>query len=156
MTRCSGWPITRRCDCSAVTMATTCEPCVMFPCDLPNWPAIKEKLLGLNGLTSPTRLVEQLQAIQQLIPVDEGPWGAGNGVREGNWARFLSLTQSKLRLCSANHRAGYFSNLACDWLSTVWAYSELKTENGPRFVLIFVGKYENIFVSFSILEQGWF
>ena len=36
-------------------------------------------------------------------------------------ARFLSLTQSKLRLCSANHRAGYFSNLACDWLSTGWA-----------------------------------
>ena len=41
------------------------------------------------------------------------------------WARFLSLAQSKLRLCSANHRAGYFSNLACDWLSIVWAYSEL-------------------------------
>ena len=47
-------------------------------------------------------------------------------------ARFLSLTQSKLRLCSANHRAGYFSNLACDWLSIVWAYSEQETENGPR------------------------
>ena len=30
------------------------------------------------------------------------------------WARFLSLTRSKLRQCSANHRAGYFSNLACD------------------------------------------
>ena len=27
----------------------------------------------------------------------------------------------KLRLCSANHRAGYFSNLACDWPSTVWS-----------------------------------
>ena len=36
--------------------------------------------------------------------------------------RFLSLAQSKLRLCSANHRAGYFSNLACDWLSIVWAF----------------------------------
>ena len=47
-------------------------------------------------------------------------------------ARFLSLARSKLRLCSANHRAGYFSNLACDWLSTVWAYSEQETENGPR------------------------
>ena len=44
-------------------------------------------------------------------------------------ARFLSLAQSKLRLCSANHRAG---NLACDWLSIVWAYSEQETENGPR------------------------
>ena len=47
-------------------------------------------------------------------------------------ARFLSLAWSKLRLCSANHRAGYFSNLACDWLSIVWAYSEQETENGPR------------------------
>ena len=48
-------------------------------------------------------------------------------------ARFLSLAWSKLRLCSANHRAGYFSNLACDWLSIVWAYPEQETENGPRF-----------------------
>ena len=48
-------------------------------------------------------------------------------------ARFLSLTWSKLRLCSANHRAGYFSNLACDWLSIVWAYSKWETDNGPRF-----------------------
>ena len=48
------------------------------------------------------------------------------------WARFLSLAQSKLRLCSANHRAGYFSNLTCDWLSMVWAYSKQETENGPR------------------------
>ena len=53
------------------------------------------------------------------------------------WACFLSLTWSKLRLCSANHRAGYFSNLACDWVSIVWAYSEQETENGPwyHFVL---------------------
>ena len=35
---------------------------------------------------------------------------------------FLSLARSKLRLCSANHRAGYFSNLPCDWLSIVWAF----------------------------------
>ena len=48
------------------------------------------------------------------------------------WASFLSLAQSKLRLCSANHRAGYFSNLACDWPSIVWAYSEQETENRPR------------------------
>ena len=49
------------------------------------------------------------------------------------WARFLSLAQSKLRLCSANHRPGYWSNLPCDWLSTAWAYSEQETENGPWF-----------------------
>ena len=29
------------------------------------------------------------------------------------------------------HRAGYFSNLPCDWLSIVWVYSEQETENGP-------------------------
>ena len=32
-------------------------------------------------------------------------------------AHFLSLVPSKLRLCMANHRTGYFSNLAGDWLS---------------------------------------
>ena len=47
------------------------------------------------------------------------------------WARFLSLARSKLRLCSANHRTGYWSNLSCDWPSTAWAYSEQKTENEP-------------------------
>ena len=51
------------------------------------------------------------------------------------WACFLSLTRSKLRLCSTNHRAGYFSNLACGWLSIVWAYSQQETENGPWSVL---------------------
>ena len=40
------------------------------------------------------------------------------------WAGFLSLARSKLRLCSTNHRSGYWSNLPCDWPSTAWAYSE--------------------------------
>ena len=44
---------------------------------------------------------------------------------------FLSLARSKLRLCSANHRPGYWSNLPCDWPSTALAYSEQETENGP-------------------------
>ena len=47
------------------------------------------------------------------------------------WTRFLSLARRKLRLCSANHRPGYWSNLPCDWPSTAWAYSEQQTENGP-------------------------
>ena len=41
-----------------------------------------------------------------------------------NWhprARFLSLARSKLRLCLANHRPGYWSNLPCDWPNTAWA-----------------------------------
>ena len=40
---------------------------------------------------------------------------------------------SKLRLCSANHRPGYWSNLPCDWLSTAWAYPEQETENRPGY-----------------------
>ena len=48
--------------------------------------------------------------------------------------RFLSLAQSKLRLCSANHRSGYWSNLPCDCLSTVCAYSEQETEKSPCLV----------------------
>ena len=60
-------------------------------------------------------------------------------------ARFLSLAQSKLSLCSANHRPGYWSNLPCDWPSTASAYSEQDTENGPRCphgscVQVFPGK----------------
>ena len=51
-------------------------------------------------------------------------------------ARFLSLARSKLRLFSANHRAGYFSNSACDWLSIVLAYSELETETGPDLAFL--------------------
>ena len=43
----------------------------------------------------------------------------------------LSLAQSKLKLCSANHRPGYWSNLPCDWPSTAWAYSEQEAENRP-------------------------
>ena len=53
------------------------------------------------------------------------------------WAHFLSLARSKLGLYSANHSAGYFSNLACDWLSVVWADSELATEYGPWVVTDF-------------------
>ena len=47
-------------------------------------------------------------------------------------ARFLSLVQRKLRLCSTNLRPGYWSNLPCDWPSTAWAYSEQLTENDSR------------------------
>ena len=35
----------------------------------------------------------------------------------------------KLRLFSANHRQGYWSNLPCDWLSTAWAHSKQETIN---------------------------
>ena len=60
-----------------------------------------------------------IRALFSMIGLEQGPFS-------------VPYTQSKLRLCSGNHRAGYFSNLACDWLSIVWAYSEQETENGPR------------------------
>ena len=44
----------------------------------------------------------------------------------------LFSARSKLRLCSTNHRPGYWSNLPCDWLSTAWVYFEQETENRPR------------------------
>ena len=53
-------------------------------------------------------------------------------------ACFLALTRSKLRLCLANHKAGYFSNLTCDWLSMVWAHFEQETENGPWLATFFI------------------
>ena len=42
---------------------------------------------------------------------------------------------SKLRLCSANHRPGYWSNLPCDCPSIACAYSEQETENGPWYMM---------------------
>ena len=72
-----------------------------------------------------------ISSVQQKAPYECKPpaclvWGAWNNLAKHKtvktMARFLS--RSKLRLCSANHRAGYFSNLACDWLSIVWAYSK--------------------------------
>ena len=63
------------------------------------------------------------------VVMDGFEYGPVFGIIQG---LFLSLARSKLRLCLANHMAGYFSNLACDWLSIVWAYSEQETENGPR------------------------
>ena len=49
------------------------------------------------------------------------------------WARLLYLAGSRLRLCSANHRPGYLSNLPCDWPNAAWAYSKQETENGLKF-----------------------
>ena len=45
----------------------------------------------------------------------------------------FSVSYSELRLCSANHRAGYFSNLACDWLSIVGTHSEQETKTALIF-----------------------
>ena len=72
-----------------------------------------------------------------IFHLDLGSITRMNSDEEGNMyalirARFLSIARSKLRLCSANHRAGYFSDLACDLLSIIWVYSKQETENEPR------------------------
>ena len=51
---------------------------------------------------------------------------------------FLSLAWSKLRLCSANDKAGYFSNLAYDLQNIVWACSERETEIRPSSNALFL------------------
>ena len=72
-------------------------------------------------------------------------------------ARFLSLARSKLRLCLANHRAGYFSNLACDWLSIVWAYSEQETENGPRLIWLSIHiLWFWVYIMHEVVLDNWF
>ena len=80
-------------------------------------------------------------------------------------ARFLSLARSKFRLWSANHRPGYLSNLPCDWLSTVWAYSEQETENWPwsfstpviaelYAILCYIGQcYNHTWLKFEMWKQ---
>ena len=85
---------------------------------------------------------EKMAQLWSHRPVRKSWWGALHNQQElawsgpYNWACFLSPTWSKLRLCSANHRAGYFSSLACYWLSIVWAYSKQDIENGPSLKVL--------------------
>ena len=67
------------------------------------------------------------------------------------WARFVSLVRSKLRLSSANHRPGYWSNLRCDWPSTARAYFEQETENGPWCTMCFLC----VFMMLPALHSVW-
>ena len=71
------------------------------------------------------------------------------------WARFLSLARSKLRLCSANHRPGYWSNLPCDWPSTAWTYSKQEAENRPWCCDQMIAKAGNETDPPSWLEPYW-
>ena len=49
---------------------------------------------------------------------------------EQNWARFLSLAPSKLRLCSANHRTG-----CSDWAQSELTQSK-RQKTGPVVILM--------------------
>ena len=46
-------------------------------------------------------------------------------------ARFLSLARGEPGLCSADHGAGYFSNLACGWLGFDWLAPGVRRKVGP-------------------------
>ena len=82
--------------------------------NLPNWR--QEHIMGYQSKYTPWLFISW--------------WCKAPALTSVTWACVLSLVWGKLRLCSANHRAGYFSKLACDWLSIVWAYSEQETEMG--------------------------
>ena len=92
------------------------------------------KEVKIQLLMQPPRLQHTVECHYKLSNIT---WYYGSNVvnpatkHKKIWACFLSLARSKLRLCSVNHRAGYVSNIAYDWLSTVWAYSEQETENRP-------------------------
>ena len=66
--------------------------------------------------------------------------------------RFLSLARSKLRLCSANHRSGYWNNPPCHWPSTAWAYSEQETENGSWSILNHYLTHQNMDDTYNFWE----
>ena len=80
-------------------------------------------------LTSLVWIAHQSQSLCDEFHISETRWSKPTVTR----ARFLSLTPGKLRLYSANHRPGYWSNLPYDWPSTASAYSEQETENGPWY-----------------------
>ena len=77
------------------------------------------------------------------------PWNRESVVVLVTWDRILSLARIKLRLCSVNHRAGYFSNLVCDWLSTVRTYSRQKTKLGHGLHIL--GSLPTRFKCFGVL-----
>ena len=58
------------------------------------------------------------------------PGGSSNGYAQHRHQGQFSAS-CKLRLCSANHSPGYWSNLPCDWPSTACAYSEQETKKRP-------------------------
>ena len=66
-------------------------------------------------------------------------------VNDPNDCMKCSLCLKQLKLCLANRRAGYFSSLACDWLSTDWAYSEKETEMGPDSIIVLLWCFMSVF-----------
>ena len=67
------------------------------------------------------------------MPLSCSSLGLGSCGPTVSRARFLSCAWSKLRLCSANHRPGYWSNLPFDWPSTVWRRRGRQVSSAPAF-----------------------
>ena len=86
-------------------------------------------ILRADSMFAPSQWETSLQSNTVSHRLGANPESALHSVE--TWACFLSLARSKFRLCSANHRPGYWSNLPCDWLSIAWAYPEQQTENRP-------------------------
>ena len=102
--------------------------------------------LPLTRVFDKAEIQRKIQATPRPDP--RGKTNIADALRVRSWlfrARFRSLARSKLRLCLANYRAGYFNNLAYDWLSIVWAYSEQKTENSG-------GDFQNVSDSISLIR----
>ena len=92
------------------------------PCSYPLWLTLG-LIYGLGSAGGPA--ASQLEVMFEMI-ID---W---HRFQHGNFYEMqgpCSVSWIKLRLCSATHRPGHWSNLPCDWPSTAWAYSEQETEN---------------------------
>ena len=70
-----------------------------------------------------------------LHNIDSQHWDGTGCCNHSSWTTRIYLSGPIFRRCSANHKAGYWSNLPCDWPSIVWAYSGQETEYGPCMLM---------------------
>ena len=73
-------------------------------------------------------------------------------VKKHSGSHFRPLAPSKLRLCPANYRPGYLSNLISDGPNTAWAYSEQETENGPRLLHWYLGNANFVLMIYDLID----
>ena len=108
----------------------------LFHCNEVSWGSSRLKSAAIrlfvqrNILT--TKKTPELHITVPFVNGIRFPWQRASNVDSSSMTWRHLIIRSKLRLCSANHRPGYWSNLPCDWPSTAWAYFEQETENGPR------------------------
>ena len=93
-----------------------------------HWRTLSEQWAAFGSLWAPLEMSSSLS--DRWVGHFIWSWGVEPVDQAFSRACFLSLGQSKLRLCSANHRAGYFSNLACDCLSLLRARDRKRGQLG--------------------------